>query len=274
LAGQPNPVIAVASELAKGAIQGLMATPPCDEHKDDVSRHPFVGIVDHVAVMPLDEDDNSPTLLRDENGTYHLGKPTAWVARRIGKVLDELGVGVHYYGDAHPHGTPLATVRRERTSFFRSGGLGESNFNNPRVGIATVGSPPTFVENYNVRLRCEFRQTARSLTRALRERDGGLPGVEALTLPYGKGRFEVACNLLRPDVGSAEAIEFTVRKWASETMKSRPSDQLVEKAYRVGTTVEQCLKAVSLSDSLESAIEYDDTVMERFQGYILNQDNG
>jgi glutamate formiminotransferase len=271
-AGQPDPVVAVASELAKGAIQGLLVTPPCEEQKDDASRHPFVGIIDHVAVMPLDKNNNDATLLRDENGTYHLGTPTGWVARRIGKVLDQLGVEVHYYGDAHPDGTPLATVRRERTSFFRSGGLGESHPNNSRVGVATVGAPPTFVENYNVRLRSEFRQTARSLTRALRERDGGLPGVEALTLSYGKGRFEVACNLLRPDVGSAEAIEAKVNKWTSETMKAQPSDQLVEKAYRVGTTVDQCLEAISLSDSLESAIEYDDAVMERFKGYILNQD--
>jgi glutamate formiminotransferase len=273
LAGQPNPVVAVASELAKRAIQGLLATPPRDEQKDDASRHPFVGIVDHVAVMPLDEKKyDDATLLRDENDTLYLGNATGWAARRIGKVLEQLGVEVHYYGDAHPDGTPLATVRREQTSFFRSGGLGESTPNSSRVGVATVGAPPTFVENYNVRLRSEFRQTALLLTRALRERDGGLPGVEALTLPYGKGRFEVACNLLRPDVGSVEAIESRVNQWESETMKARPSDQLVEKAYRVGTTIDQCLEAISLSDSLERATEYDDTVMERFQGYILNED--
>jgi hypothetical protein len=39
-----------------------------------------------------------------------------------------------------------------------------------------------------------FDKWARSLTQALREQDGGLPGVEALTLPYSKGQFEVACK--------------------------------------------------------------------------------
>jgi hypothetical protein len=50
-AGQPNPVVDVASELEEGAIQGLMATPPCDEQKDGASRRPFVGIVDYVVVL-------------------------------------------------------------------------------------------------------------------------------------------------------------------------------------------------------------------------------
>lgn len=267
LAGQPDPVVAVASELAKGAIQGLLATPPCEEEDQDASRHPFVGMVDHVAVMPLDETNH--TVHSDMGGDSY--KPTGWAARRIGSVLDQLGVEVHYYGDAHPEGTPLATVRREQTSFFRSGGLGDSSPSNSRVGVSTVGAPPSFVENFNVRLRTDFRQTARSLTWALRGRNGGLQGVEALTLPYTEGRYEVACNLLRPDVVSVKAIEAKVNEWASQTMKASPSHTLVEKAYRVGTTVEQCLEALSLSDSLESATEYDDAVMERFRGYIMNE---
>jgi hypothetical protein len=74
-----------------------------------------------------------------------------------------------------------------------------------------------------------FDKWARSLTRALRgEQDGGLPGVEALTFPYSKGQFEVACKV---------AIESKVKKWVSKTMKAQPSDQLVEKAYCAGTTV-------------------------------------
>jgi hypothetical protein len=49
-------------------------------------------------------------------------------------------------------------------------------------------------------------------------------------------------------------------------MKAQPSDQLVEKAYCVGTTVDQCLEVNTMFDSLESgAIAYDNTIMERFQ---------
>jgi hypothetical protein len=56
-----------------------------------------------------------------------------------------------------------------------------------------------------------FDEWAWSLTRALREQDGGLPGVEALTLPYSKGQFEMACKA---------AIESKVKEWASKTMKA------------------------------------------------------
>lgn len=258
LAGQPSPVVAVAAELAKGAIEALLTIPQVDE--DDTSTHPFVGIVDHVAVMPL--NDMHETVAGREND--HSYKPTGWAARKIGDMMDQLGVDVLYYGDAHPDGTPLATVRREQTSFFRSGGLGASSTSsNTKVGVATVGAPSTFVENYNVRLHPCNVETARSLTRTLRERDGGLLGVEVLTLPYSKGRYEVACNLLRPDVGSAEAIHARVREWDAQQHK-----RLVETEYRVGTTVEQCIEALSLSDSVQSTTEHDDVVMERFKGYI------
>jgi hypothetical protein len=101
-----------------------------------------------------------------------------------------------------------------------------------------------------------FDKWARSLTRALREQDGGLPGVEALTFPYSKGQFEVACKA---------AIESKVKKWESKTMKAQPSDQLVDKVYCVGTTVDQCLEVNTMFDSLESAIAYDNTIMEQFQ---------
>jgi hypothetical protein len=69
LAEQPNHVVAVVSELEKGALQqGLMATPLCDEQKDDASRRPFVVIINHVVVMLLKEEIIHPTLLRNESG--------------------------------------------------------------------------------------------------------------------------------------------------------------------------------------------------------------
>jgi len=261
LAGQPSPVVAVASELIKGAIQGLSLTRMYESTDEVASRHPFVGIVDHVSVMPLGNDTSEIT---DGVKKVRFMDSYSWTgsaAREIGSAMDQLGVEVHYYGDAHPNKTPLATVRREQTSFFRSGGLNDSSYPMPtsKAGVATVGAPPSFVENYNVRLLSD-KKTARSLTKTLRERDGGLLGVEALTLPYGEGMYEVACNLLRPDVGSAEAIHIKVKEWAAQQR-----EVFLEKSYRVGTTVDQCLEAVRLSDSIEDAIEYDEAVMDRLR---------
>ena len=267
LAGHQSPVVTVASELIKGAIQGLLVTP--DLYDECESRHPFVGIVDHVSVMPLEFNDEASgdTQPHDKEGviSYSL---TGNAARDIGKGMEDLGLDVLYYGDAHPEKTPLATVRREQTFFFRTGGLNcpPPKTRPSKAGVATVGAPPSFVENYNVRLR-SGKLTARSLTKLLRERDGGLVGVEALTLPYGNGRYEIACNLLRPHVGSVEALKAKVKEWASRTDNKHAE---VEKGYRVGTTVDQCLEAISVSDSVEGAIEHDEAVMERFREYLNN----
>ena len=230
-------------------------TIPKRQTKDDEmqSRHPFVGLVDHVSVMPLGGEDSSPKASDDgttdcyDSYTTTTGK----AARQIGSIMTELGVTVHYYGNAHPNKTPLATVRREQTCFFQSGSLQDSclvSDKDNKTGIATVGAPPTFVENFNIRLQCK-KATAQSLTKLVRERNGGLPGVEALTLAYGEGRFEVACNLLYPKVGSVKAIQAKVKEWQSQLDSQ---DVIIEKAYRVGTTVDQCREALSLCESQET----------------------
>lgn len=271
LAGNPSPVTAVACKMITQAIEELSVTNTYEEKDETVSRHPFVGIVDHVSVMPLDDgsDEVSGINRANDNGKHDdtcssMGRAT----QDIGHVMTELGVDVHYYGDADRNKTSLATVRREQTSFFRSGSLNDSlsENNKQKAGIATVGAPPSFVENFNVRLQSD-RATARSLTKSLRERDGGLLGVEALTLPYGQGRYEVACNLLRPDVGSAEAIVAKLKEWQSQ---QGSQDVVVEKAYRVGTTANQCQKAISLSDSKEAALEHDKDVLQRLTEYLTD----
>eukprot|EP00957_Ditylum_brightwellii_P118217 9016760-Ditylum_brightwellii.AAC.1 len=169
---------------------------------------------------------------------------------------------IYYYGSAHPNNIPLATVRRERTPFFQSGGLEkkvqtkEDNDNNnkaniPDYGICTIGSPPNFVENVNIRTTSKCtKQMAQSLTKKVRARDGGIVGVEALTLPYSNDRFEVACNLLSPQLGSKSMIEEEVAAWikdyeqqqeqvVSAEIHQNNHERMIEGVYRVGTTAEQ-----------------------------------
>ena len=234
------------------------------------SKHPFVGLVDHVAVMSLTEGDIGhvfPTTLH--SNTLH-GR----TAEYIGNQLKENGVDVHFYGTACPDGTTLADVRRLRTNFFHSGGLdADTTFKTRptnRKGVATIGAPPTFVENFNIRLTDKCNQNmARSLTKAIRERDGGLVGVEGLTLPYSNNRYEIACNLLQPDVGSAEAIMERTQEWAQKQLQSLPHqcmEDLVETGYRVGTTSEQCLRVLSLSSG--ELQEHDDHVVARLKEFL------
>lgn len=277
--------------------------------KPKETRHPYVGLVDHVSVMPIacKEEDSTTT---NSNAAMN----AANAARKIGSAIsDKNSINMHYYGLACPNQTSLATVRRRKTSFFNSGGaldssgcneVDSSNNNNDipkqqsqkchyEKGECTIGTPPQFVENYNIRLtrNVDFN-TAKTLTQALRGRNistkgMGVPGVEALTLPYhrdaslGGDVFEVACNLTEPKDGSVEKIEEQLEKWIAEQQQhhqllsnlgevnsKRNRDFYIEKAYRVGTTEEQCINI--LNDEEDNRwIKHDIQVLTRFKEYLM-----
>ena len=300
LAGCSTLVSFVASRIALKAVYGLQS---CDANVNDPtvdtnnnhngnssSSHPYAGLVDHVSVMPLmghDEatitsetrsesnDVSAPSSSSDGPNEFSPTTASGKAARSIGRCLSNAGVNVFYYGSAHEETAPLAQVRRESTNFFDTTGSTDRS-----VGTATVGAPLSFVENYNVRLtdKCN-RKTARDLTKHLRERDGGLAGVEALTLPYSNGRYEAACNLLQPNVGSAEAIEERAHEWARTKLDSlslNSVDELVGTMYRVGTTCRMCQQVMDLCDdrdgnnteSTERMKQHDKAVFQQLQEYL------
>ena len=280
LAGTFQNVASLAAQVALQALKEFQLEGEEDESWPGLPKkdshgshhHPTVGLVDHVSFMPLIGVDNNVA----DGFLPELGPSTASgkAAHLVGQQLkDKGGIHVEYYGSAHPQGTSLATVRREKTQFFQSGGLmveDDSASNRITSSIAIVGAPSNFVENYNIRLSCD-KKKAQSLTKLLRERDGGLVGVEALTLPYSKGRWEVACNLLQPTVTSAENIQEAVDAWQADEEKQFVSTEgssrlLVEQGYRVGTTAEQCLACLKLDR--DEAVHHDHEVRRRFSSYL------
>jgi len=309
LAGSADRVAVVASDLATSAIRYLRqaAANGGENDQSDLSdntdrSHPSVGLVDHIAVMPLigsdDHETDSSVLGKktpskpDQQDDHDHDSASGWAARQIGRAMmtaaTSISLQVLYYGSAPPSRKPLAEVRRERTNFFQSGGLSlastdkkgtASQRKSSRQQVATVGAPLYFAENYNIRLsnRCSKR-VAQTLTRFVRERDGGLPGVEALTLPYSHGRWEVACNLLRPDLASADDVQARVELWERHQLEqelgedgsaSDDTRSFVEFGYRVGTTVEQCLQALLItSRSLQERQNHDKAVMKGLQARI------
>ena len=282
LAGSEGMLASVVSDLVKKAQRRLREDKEKEQDSssssEPVVHHPYVGLVDHVSVMPLNPQSNkfSATSVKSSAISDNFVPLTGWgrAARTIGKSMEQSDTGtqVFYYGSADPCNTPLSTVRRTKTQFFKSGGLDDLPASSSKTSViqtntedylrnaprksldtATVGAPFEFVENFNIRLtkNCT-RQMAQSLTRWVRERDGGLPGVEALTLPYSNGQFETACNLLQPQIGSAEAIQGRVQEWVSRMANDDGNiegdmEYFVEKTYRVGTTVKECLSVLDLA---------------------------
>ncbi len=310
IAGRSDCVSDVAARLVCSAVNDMEYDP--SGYDGGESRHPFVGLVDHVSVMPLVYPKNNDSSLEDNIGSMSCcDAAAANAAREIGRRISPTNlVNVHYYGRACPHNTPLSKVRRERTSFFGSGGAIDRKqkgqqycdqiITNAVKGDTTIGTPVGgFVENFNIRLTSNVNlNQAKSLTQFVRGRNintmgYGVVGVEALTLPYVRDPlsgdtvvYEVACNLTNPHEGGVTQIRDQLNQWIEKETAELSSemnvetsklnyDYFVEDAYRVGTTEEQCLRALmNINESETSTPDnfwegYDKEVFSNFEENLL-----
>jgi hypothetical protein len=129
VAGSPCLVADLASQSATRAAQPLSSL-----RHEEVSNsttgtpHPTVGLVEHVAVLPLAHNDEPLTAeewIEASDGLLSIDiisknkdnivpsrtVPYGWVARAIVHVMEsKAGVGVFFYGYATAQQTPLATV--------------------------------------------------------------------------------------------------------------------------------------------------------------------
>jgi glutamate formiminotransferase len=153
-----------------------------------VGAHPRIGAADVVPLVPIRPED----LSRAEAAARA-------VARRIG---DELGLPVFLYGTVSP--------REHGPAFFRRGGPEElqrrlesgelrpdfgSSRLHPTAGAVLVGARRPLIA-FNVGLDTGDVEVAQAIARAVREADGGFPGVRALGLDLaGAGRVQVSMNV-------------------------------------------------------------------------------
>jgi glutamate formiminotransferase len=171
-------------------LEALVAGIACARERIDLRRHdgahPRVGVADVVPLVPIRAAD----LARAKDSALAL-------AERVG---DELGLPVFLYGELSPGRGP---------AFFRAGGLeglrrrvdageltpefGPSRLEE-RSGAVLVGARRPLIA-LNVNLRGQFA-AAREIASAVRERDGGFPGVRALGLDLPRvGVVQVSMNV-------------------------------------------------------------------------------
>jgi len=149
-----------------------------------------------------------------------------------------------------------------KTSFFKPTKTDDPD--DKEKDMCVIGVPPHFVENVNIRLRPGITKTEaiQHITKFVRSRDGGiLSHVEALTLPYNDQQYEVACNLLNPDVTSMDDIQNLVAQKQNEN-----NFDMVESIYRVGTTVDQCMQV--LSQNTNDRQKHNEFILKQFEGYF------
>jgi glutamate formiminotransferase len=150
--------------------------------------HPRVGAADVIPIVRFSPADPEP----------------ARVARVLGERIGRLGVPVFGYGE-------LGEGRRP--AFFRAGGpaglaarieahevwpmFGPAALH-PTAGAVLLGVRAPLIA-FNVDLRTDDVSVARAIAAAVRERDGGLPGVQAIGLLLPRtGRAQVSMNLIDP----------------------------------------------------------------------------
>ncbi|CAM9779083.1 unnamed protein product [Discosporangium mesarthrocarpum] len=188
IAGGPSCVETAAIEASRFAIGAI----DLSRHK---ATHPRVGSVDHISVHSI---GGLPESTAKESGL------------KIARTLGDEGLPVILYGELKS-GRRLAEIRRS-LPYFSGDPLPQTieadmgpNEVSPSQGIATIGCTPLVI-NYNLLLSTKDKRLAAAVTRSVREKDGGLPWVEALTLSREDGRYEAACNLLRPEQSTPEMV--------------------------------------------------------------------
>jgi glutamate formiminotransferase len=172
-------------------VAGLLAGIACARERIDLRRHegahPRIGAADVVPLVPIRESD------------AERARATAVrLARRVG---EELALPVFLYAD-------LASGRGP--AFFRRGGPAElqrridagdlvPDFGpmrlDERAGGVLIGARQPLIA-LNVDLAGDDLEAAREVARAVRERDGGFPGVRALGLHLPQaGHVQVSLNV-------------------------------------------------------------------------------
>jgi glutamate formiminotransferase len=172
-----------------------------------VAEH--VDLLDHRGVHPrFGALDVVPFVALDEPGSVAVDAARGfadWIAA-------ELGIPVFLYDDADPEGRSLPDARR--TAFDARAPDRGPAAPHPRLGAVAVGARPPLVA-VNCWLDAGDVAVARGVAAAVRERDGGLPGVRALGLALpGAAATQVSMNLVDLDATGLEAACTEVRRRA------------------------------------------------------------
>lgn len=185
IAGLPEQVIA-------GAVAGVAAARERIDLNTHEGVHPRMGATDVVPFVPL------------EGATTEDAVAAARAAAE--RIWRKAGVPTYLYGDAArvPERGNLAKVRkgqfegiRDRIAAdpARKPDFGEAAVHGT-AGITAVGAR-FFLVAYNVNLDTQDLAIAKEIATAIREKNGGLPGVKAMgfDLPE-KGQVQVSMNLV------------------------------------------------------------------------------
>lgn len=179
-------------EVVEGAVRGAREARERIDLTVHRGEHPRMGATDVIPFIPLGSATMADAV-----------KAAATAARRI---AEELGIPTFLYGEAAraPERRDLAWVRKGEFEGLRDAvpvdparipDFGPRRLH-PTAGASAVGAR-FFLIAYNVNLATRDLGVAKQIARAIREKDGGLPGVKALGFELAdRGQVQVSMNLV------------------------------------------------------------------------------
>jgi glutamate formiminotransferase len=181
--------------LVEAAVAGARACARLIDLTTHRGVHPRMGALDVLPFVPF----GAVTRLR---GGDDPDLDCSGLAERAGRrIAEEAGVPVYLYGAAarHPGWASLPAVRGKGFEALRTSGkapdFGGPGLH-PTAGATAVGAREVLIA-FNVELSGADLDLARQIAVAVRERDGGLPGVRAMGVPLEHRKLvQVSMNLL------------------------------------------------------------------------------
>jgi glutamate formiminotransferase len=182
--GAPDAAVAAMRALAAEAIARI-------DMRRQRGRHPRIGALDVAPFVPVG-DMPMATCVALANGFG------AWLVERF-----QLPVFLYAQAARRPERMILAAIRRPGFEGLAAAmaepdgapDLGPATLH-PTAGATATGARP-FLVAWNVQLETRALAVARDIARTIRERDGGLPAVQALGIPLeALGCVQVSMNLL------------------------------------------------------------------------------
>lgn len=161
--------------------------------------HPRIGAVDVVPIVPLAPE--------------HEPAARAAALALAERLADELALPVFFYGRLSEDGREPAFFRRGGTAELQrrlaagefAPDRGPSTLH-PTAGGVILGVRRPLLA-FNLNLRSRDLQLAQEIARAVRERDGGFPGVRALGLDLpSRGLVQVSMNVTDWEVASLDEV--------------------------------------------------------------------
>jgi glutamate formiminotransferase len=168
-AGPPAQVVQAMERAVGVALERI-------DMEQHTGQHPRIGAVDVVPFVPLGET----TMVEVVELAHEFGR----------RIAERFGLPVYLYGRAatQPERELLANIRKPQYEGLKeliampesAPDFGPARLH-PTGGAVAVGARP-FLIAYNINLETDDVALAKSIARAIRERDGGLPRVQALGL--------------------------------------------------------------------------------------------